>query len=78
MDDEQEARKLDSDDLQFEPSIIDPDEYEPVVKIIRGWAHDNWFSGILQRGKRMRLADPVPSGRLSEPDLLHALLCATQ
>ncbi|MDA8047558.1 MAG: hypothetical protein M0Z30_20385 [Actinomycetota bacterium] len=78
MDDEQKARKLDRNDLQFDASIIDPDEHEPVVKVIRWWVHDDCVSGILQGGKCMGLADTVPSGRLSEPNLLHVLLCATQ
>jgi hypothetical protein len=78
VDDEQEARKLDGDDLQFDASVIDPDEDEPVVEIIRGRRDNNWISGIFQSDKCVGLADPVPSRRLSEPNLLHVLLCATQ
>jgi hypothetical protein len=69
---------LDGDDLQFDASVIDPDEDEPVVEIIRGWRDNNWISGIFQSDKCVGLADPVPSCRLSEPNLLHVLLCATQ
>ena len=78
MDDEQEVRKLDGDDLQFDASVIDPDEDEPVIEIVRRWAHNNWISSILQSSKCVGFADPVPSRGLSEPNLLHVLFCATQ
>lgn len=36
------------------------------------------ITGILQGGQGVCLADPVSAGRLSEPNLLHVPLCATQ
>jgi hypothetical protein len=69
---------LDSDDLQFDASVIDADEHESVVEVIRRCGHNHCCSGILQSGKCVGFADAVPSGRLSKPYLLHVLLCATQ
>lgn len=78
MDDVQKARQLDGDDLQLDPPIVDSDEHEPVVKSIGGCGHDSRIAGVLQSRQGVRLADPVPAGRLGKPDLPHIPLRTTQ
>lgn len=78
MDHVQEARQLHSDDLELDPPVVDSDEHEPVVEIVGGCRYDHGVAGILEGCQGVCFANAMPSGRLSEPNLLHAPLCATQ
>ena len=78
MNHEQAVRKLDGDDFELESSVIDTDEHQAIIKVVRGAWDDYGIPGILQRCQSTPFADAVLSGRLSKPNLLHEPFCATE
>jgi len=66
MDDQPLVGKIERDNLQLDPTIVKPDPHEPSIGSLRRRYRD-WIDGV-DDVHRVRLPDPVPTSRSSEPD----------